>query len=131
MSPLSIGLDLGGTHIRAVAFDDELAAVARAERADRGQEGVEAVVARRPSACGRSSGSEDLHGVGVGAAGLTDRRTGTVLLASNLGWRDVPLRDLLSAALGGAASTSTRTPTWRRWPRRAWARAARCATSST
>ena len=25
-----------------------------------------------------------------------------MLLASNLGWRDVPLRDLLSAALGGA-----------------------------
>ena len=47
-------------------------------------------------------GPEELRGVGVGAAGLTDRRSGTVLLASNLGWRDVPLRDLLSAALGGA-----------------------------
>ena len=46
MSPLSIGLDLGGTHIRAVAFDDELAAVARAGAPTGAEEGVEAVVAR-------------------------------------------------------------------------------------
>ena len=102
MSPLSIGLDLGGTHIRAVAFDDELAAVARAGAPTGAEEGVEAVVARMAECVREVVGPEDLHGVGVGAAGLTDRRTGTVLLASNLGWRDVPLRDLLSAALGGA-----------------------------
>ena len=46
MSPLSIGLDLGGTHIRAVAFDDELAAVARAAAPTAAEEGVESVVAR-------------------------------------------------------------------------------------
>ena len=102
MSPLAVGLDLGGTSIRAVAFDDELAPVARASAPTAAEEGVEAVVARMTECVWDVLGPEGLRGVGVGAAGLTDWRTGTVLLASNLGWRDVPLADLLSAALDGA-----------------------------
>lgn len=38
-------------------------------------------------------------GVGVGASGLVDPTTGVNLIAPNLGWRDVPLRDWLSDAL--------------------------------
>ncbi|WP_432457547.1 ROK family protein [Cellulomonas iranensis] len=40
-----------------------------------------------------------LRGVGVAAPGLVDRRTGTVVVAPHLGWRDVPLGPLLAAAL--------------------------------
>jgi glucokinase len=105
MSPLSVGVDLGGTHIRAVAFDDDLAPVARASAPTGADEGVDVVVGRTAD-CVRAAVAEagaalgDLNGVGVGAAGLVDWRSGTVLLASNLGWRDVPLRELLGAALG-------------------------------
>ena len=35
-----------------------------------------------------------LLGIGVGVPGLVDRATGTLLFAPNLGWRDVPLRDM-------------------------------------
>jgi glucokinase-like ROK family protein len=35
-----------------------------------------------------------LLGVGVGVPGLVDRAAGTLLFAPNLGWRDVPLRDM-------------------------------------
>jgi predicted NBD/HSP70 family sugar kinase len=35
-------------------------------------------------------------GVGVGASGLVDPHTGINVLAPNLGWRDVPIRDWLS-----------------------------------
>ncbi len=38
-------------------------------------------------------------GVGVGASGLVDFQTGVNLLAPNLNWRDVPLRDYLQQAL--------------------------------
>lgn len=41
-----------------------------------------------------------VRGVGVGAVGLVDVDTGTVRTAPNLGWVDVPVRDLLEAALG-------------------------------
>jgi predicted NBD/HSP70 family sugar kinase len=39
-------------------------------------------------------------GVGVGASGLVDPQTGVNVFAPNLGWRDVPMRDWLSRALG-------------------------------
>jgi glucokinase-like ROK family protein len=41
-----------------------------------------------------------LAAVGAVVPGLTDFHTGVCLLAPNLGWRDVPVRDLLSEALG-------------------------------
>lgn len=40
-----------------------------------------------------------LAGVGVGASGLVDGLTGVNYLAPNLGWHDVPLRDLFQTAL--------------------------------
>ncbi|GAA3457148.1 ROK family transcriptional regulator [Dactylosporangium matsuzakiense] len=40
--------------------------------------------------------------VGAVLPGLTDFHTGICLLAPNLGWRDVPVRDLLAAALDDA-----------------------------
>jgi glucokinase len=108
VSPLSVGVDLGGTHIRAVAFDDDFAPVARASAPTGADEGVDAVIGRmadcvRATLAEAGTALDDLSGVGVGAAGLVDWRSGTVLLASNLGWRDVPLRDLLGAALGDVA----------------------------
>ncbi len=36
-----------------------------------------------------------VFGLAVGVAGLVDERAGTLLFAPNLGWRDVPLYDLL------------------------------------
>jgi len=39
-------------------------------------------------------------GVGLGVPGLVDYATGTLLFAPNLGWRDVPLRDMWRAAFG-------------------------------
>jgi len=39
-------------------------------------------------------------GLGVGVPGVVDRDQGTVLLAPNLGWRDLQLRTLLQQSLG-------------------------------
>jgi predicted NBD/HSP70 family sugar kinase len=41
-----------------------------------------------------------LSGVGAGVAGVTRRSDGFVHLAPNLGWKDVPLGEMLSAELG-------------------------------
>ena len=42
---------------------------------------------------------EAIVGVGVGASGLVDLERGINLLAPNLGWREVPLRDWVAQAL--------------------------------
>jgi glucokinase-like ROK family protein len=41
-----------------------------------------------------------LVGIGVGASGLTDPRTGVNVLAPSLGWRNVPIRDILTEITG-------------------------------
>lgn len=101
-----VGVDLGGTNIRAVVLDQYLEVMGRSETLTRSEEGVEAVIARiadriREALDHAGVAAEDAAGVGVGAAGLTDWRSGMVLLASNLGWKDVPLKEHLSRELGG------------------------------
>jgi len=39
-------------------------------------------------------------GIGVGASGLVDFRSGINILAPNLGWRTVPIRDIMQKATG-------------------------------
>lgn len=41
----------------------------------------------------------DILGVGIGAPGPLDRENGMVIVAPNLGWHNVPLRDLISDAV--------------------------------
>src|SRR5690606_16668092 len=43
---------------------------------------------------------EDFGGVGIGSPGPLNRETGTVINTPNLGWRNFPLRDLISNAVG-------------------------------
>ncbi|HET6229882.1 MAG TPA: ROK family protein [Longimicrobiaceae bacterium] len=42
---------------------------------------------------------EAVAGVGIGSPGPLDRKTGTVINTPNLGWRNFPLRDLISNAV--------------------------------
>ena len=101
-----MGVDLGGTNISAAVFDDGMKILGRSERPTRAQEGADEVI-RRMAACVRealeraSVAAGEVAGVGVGAAGLTDWRTGVVVLASNLGWRNVPLKERLEQELDG------------------------------
>lgn len=45
-----------------------------------------------------SAGNQRVLGIGLGVPGLVDHATGTLLFAPNLGWRDVPLREMWRAA---------------------------------
>ncbi|KPK76361.1 MAG: hypothetical protein AMS25_17630 [Gemmatimonas sp. SM23_52] len=47
----------------------------------------------------KGCGLEDFAGVGIGAPGPLDRKTGTVISTPNLGWRNFPLRDLIQNAV--------------------------------
>jgi len=97
---LAVGLDVGGTKIAGGLVDAEgrILERARCETPDDDRAALtEAIVALARELCGRAGG--EVLPVGVGAAGLIDL-DGTVRYAPNLPWRDYPLRERVSAALG-------------------------------
>ena len=101
--PLAIGIDVGGTHLRAalVGPDGRIGPLLR-RRSDVDAAGplvaaVTAVVAELDDAAGTADAGLP---VGLGMAGLVDRR-GTLRYGPNVGVREAPLGDLLRDALGG------------------------------
>jgi glucokinase len=97
-------MDLGGTNARAAAVDPtgKLLKVAKEELKGRTPEAAaDALVActrKVLAAMGRAA--SDATGFGVGLAAQIDRRTGRVIIAPNLGWRDVDFAGLVQARLG-------------------------------
>lgn len=51
-------------------------------------------------AIAQSVGNHRLFGIGLGVPGLVDHTTGTLLFAPNLGWRNVPLREMWQGQFG-------------------------------
>ena len=103
-----LGIDIGGTNlvVGAVAEDGSALHALRSEPT-RPEEGADAVL-RRLGAMGRAVMDEtrktvpgaEFAGVGAGAPGPLDTKRGVVLLTPNLGWVNLPLRQLLQDALG-------------------------------
>ncbi len=105
------GADIGGTNlvVGLVPFDGGRPAGVRTEPT-RPREGP-AAVARRIARMVRELAAEagarfpdDVAGIGAGSPGPLDLDSGTVLETPNLGWRCVPLRDLLVEAVGVPAT---------------------------
>ena len=92
----SIGVDVGGTKILAglVDADGTVVSTARRETPRKDADAVLGVVAE---AIGELSDavSGDVVGVGLGVAGPVDAEMATVFFAPNLGWSQVPVRDIL------------------------------------
>lgn len=107
-----IGVDLGGTNIvvGVLPMDggDGTVLVQRTV-ATEAQRGAKYVVDRIIGLIGEvrdevlsrhGGGASDFAGIGIGSPGPLDRRTGTVIDTPNLGWRNFPLRDLISNSIG-------------------------------
>jgi glucokinase len=100
--PTILGIDLGATKVVSglVAPDGTiLRHSGRLVHANDGPGGVIRTVARSARAC-LGPGDAMPARVGVAVAAQVDPRTGTVVHAPNLGWRDVPLARRLSEELG-------------------------------
>ena len=101
---LLIGVDLGGTNIKAGLVDDTGRLIERLSIPTEADLGVDRVIENicvAARAAARSTEWEDICAVGVGAPGPLDHRTGVVITAPNLpGWKNVPLADEVSAKLG-------------------------------
>lgn len=97
-----VGIDLGGTKIYAVVFDEgKVLAEAKAKTPTQG--GPLAVVDAMAAVVRDLGPVDDLTGVGVGAPGVIDPAEGTVRQAPNLpGWMEpFDVAGALSAALDG------------------------------
>ncbi|MEV7227151.1 MULTISPECIES: ROK family glucokinase [Polymorphospora] len=96
---LTIGVDIGGTKVAGGVVDEAgvvLAQVRRDTPADdvaKTRDVIVEVVAELTAAY-------QVKAVGIGAAGWIDATGSTVLFAPNIAWRDEPLRDYVSAAVG-------------------------------
>jgi glucokinase len=109
-----VGVDIGGTNIvvGAVPFEggEPVAVLSLPTEPERG---ADAVVTRVVDMVGATiqqlqketgAAKEQVLGVGMGAPGPLNREKGVVIHTPNLGWRNFPLRDLVSQRLGLTAT---------------------------
>ncbi|MER7735204.1 ROK family protein [Streptomyces erythrochromogenes] len=102
-----IALDVGGTGMKAALVADDGTLLHEARRATGRERGPDAVVetiqdfAAELLATGRERFGRAASAAGVAVPGIVDADHGIAVYAANLGWRDVPLRALLAARLGG------------------------------
>ena len=104
-----IGIDLGGTNIKAGVADENGRALAKVSVPTQADRGVEAVIrnmsdAARQAVTKANLKLEAIDCVGIGAPGPVHFDDGIVLAAPNMpGWRNIPLRDRIAAELGRPA----------------------------
>ncbi|MFE0375176.1 ROK family protein [Streptomyces inhibens] len=110
-----IALDVGGTGMKAALVGVDAAPTGRtppvllyeARRPTGRERGPDAVVeaildfAAELRDLGTARFGAPALAAGVAVPGIVDERSGTAVYAANLGWRDVPMRALLSERLGG------------------------------
>ena len=99
-----IGVDVGGTSLKAGLVNEAGEIVARASCPTEPDKGVEHVVSRMAEVAMKAAeaGSvplADVHSIGLGIPGIEDPATRIVPICANLYWRDVPLAKMLTEKL--------------------------------
>ncbi len=115
----TIGIDLGGSKI-AVAQVDASGRVVRQRRlvtkVSEGPAAIQSEIVETVLDFQKRAGMRPI-GIGIGVAGQIDPVSGAVRFAPNLNWRDVPIRDTLSDALGLPVfvTNDVRAAAWGEW----------------
>ena len=100
-----VGIDLGGTNMQAMVVDPANQIVGHQHARTEPDQGEDDVIDRMietiNAACSEAGISlTQIGAVGVAAAGAIDIPNGVILIAPNLHWTNVPLRDRLREKLG-------------------------------
>jgi glucokinase len=95
-----LAVDLGGTAMKGAVVAEDGATLAETTLATPA-DGILGALVGMLAELKRTAGSEghDVVGAGVATPGMLDEQRGIVHYASNLGWRDVPLLDILRSEL--------------------------------
>jgi glucokinase len=105
-SPIVVGVDLGGSKILSVVADARGKVISRDLRVTSASQGPEAVIQAILESVRQAIAQADvsvsqLSGIGIGAPGISNPRTGVIFTSPNLpGWQDVPLRDIIAGEMG-------------------------------
>jgi glucokinase len=110
MSGLILGIDLGGTNMQLGMVNNAGEIIAQHKKKTRAVDGPDAVFERLVLAIQEICVSAnvppaELDAIGLAAAAALDHRTGVIVEAPNIGWRDFPIARLCS----GTARSSCRT----------------------
>lgn len=103
---VSIGVDLGGTHLRVGVVDKDGRILKKVEGSTSVQDGKDKVIERlieiiRTFLEEAKSESLDIIAIGLGAPGIINIKKGIMAVAPNLpDWVDVPLRDIIGENTG-------------------------------
>lgn len=100
-----IGIDIGGTNIKAGVVDENYQIVQKVSVKTNPSRGVDAVISDIVSLTRlvmeqAAITTDDIDWVGVACPGIANKATGILEYANNLHWRDVPLAQKLTQALG-------------------------------
>jgi glucokinase len=96
-----LGVDLGGTQIRAALADESGVMQSRVATLTLADEGPAAVIERICTQIELAREGQEITAIGLGAPGPTDPYAGVILVAPNLpGWNHVPLRQILADRFG-------------------------------
>lgn len=100
-----VGMDLGGTTIKVGLCSESGALLHTYEGPTGVAEGPETVISNMADYVRRVVEEspyswEQLAGVGAGVAGFTNVRDGIIVMAPNIGFKDVPIRAILEERLG-------------------------------
>lgn len=97
-----IGIDLGGTNI-AVGLVSEDGKILRKAETPTLAKRPYADIVRDMAACiaklldDMKLTTQDIAAIGIGIPGIAEQKTGRVIFCTNLGWRNIPLRDELKS----------------------------------
>lgn len=103
MTQTIVGVDVGGTLLRAACFDAELTMIERAEQPTGADQGSEAVLERLIETIRQvlPEQPETLAGIGLALPGPLDPGQGILIAPPNLPLRNAPIVELVQAAVGG------------------------------
>lgn len=101
----ALGIDLGGTSIKTGVVDRTGKIIAQAEVPTEAAKGVHTVILNMAESARQAVAKAGLSltqvaGAGIGTPGICNVPDGEVVMAPNLGWRNIPICDLLGKELG-------------------------------
>ncbi len=98
---LVVAIDLGGTNIRTALCDTQGHLLKRVKQLTRPEDGRDAVIRRMLDSVREVLPTTDqVRAVAVASPGPLNPRTGIVMVAPNLFWREVPLQQIMQDDLG-------------------------------
>lgn len=103
MDKLVIGVDVGGTNLRAASIDKNGMILRRKSRPSNAKRGIESLIQNLVSVLKEMMEEESISGVGIGIPGVIDVKNGILTQAPNISRvKNYPIREKLEQELGTA-----------------------------